>query len=158
VRGGSQTSGRLLDSNDPIIEKLKIALAENVSEYLDALPVDVDHPFLGRRTSGFDFSASWSVWLRRDGFHVNHVHPMGWLSSSFYVELPDFSEEEVANREGWIKFGESGLGLGVRESVSKYIQPKPGMLALFPSYMWHGTVPFGREADRITAPFDVMPR
>jgi hypothetical protein len=28
---------------------------------------------------------------------------------------------------------------------------------LFPSYMWHGTIPF-TSGERMTAPFDVVPR
>jgi hypothetical protein len=34
------------------------------------------------------------------------------------------------------------------------IEPKPGRLALFPSYMWHGTRPFA-EGERMTVAFDV---
>ena len=34
------------------------------------------------------------------------------------------------------------------------VEPKPGRLALFPSYMWHGTRPFG-EGERLTVAFDV---
>jgi hypothetical protein len=31
------------------------------------------------------------------------------------------------------------------------------MLALFPSYMWHGTVPFTQGAERLTIAFDLVP-
>jgi Putative 2OG-Fe(II) oxygenase len=30
-------------------------------------------------------------------------------------------------------------------------------LVLFPSYFWHGTVPFESSADRLTIAFDVVP-
>jgi hypothetical protein len=29
---------------------------------------------------------------------------------------------------------------------------------LFPSYMWHGTVPFDGQAPRLTIAFDLQPR
>ena len=48
---------------------------------------------------------AWSVQLRREGFHVNHVHPQGWISSAYYVSVP----EEVRDpnlMSGWLKFGE----------------------------------------------------
>ena len=35
------------------------------------------------------FSGSWSVRLPGAGHHANHIHPAGWLSSAFYVALPD---------------------------------------------------------------------
>ncbi len=36
-------------------------------------------------------------------------------------------------------------------------QPVVGHLALFPSYFWHGTVPFQSADDRLTIAFDVVP-
>ena len=38
-----------------------------------------------------------------------------------------------------------------------YVQPKPGRLVLFPSYMWHGTVPFASSQQRLTVAFDAVP-
>ena len=40
--------------------------------------------------------------------------------------------------------------------IERVIQPKEGRLVLFPSYMWHGTIPFS-SGERLTAPFDVVP-
>jgi hypothetical protein len=36
------------------------------------------------------------------------------------------------------------------------VEPKPGRLVLFPSYMWHATRPF-RAGERITVAFDIAP-
>jgi hypothetical protein len=38
------------------------------------------------------------------------------------------------------------------------IKPIPGTLVLFPSYMWHGTVPFHAPASRTTIAFDAVPK
>jgi hypothetical protein len=38
------------------------------------------------------------------------------------------------------------------------IRPGVGMLVLFPSYFWHGTVPFSGERTRLTVAFDAVPR
>ncbi|WP_191250243.1 tetratricopeptide repeat protein [Kordiimonas sediminis] len=157
LRGGSQTHGTLLDRPEPVFRAFRGALSDCVQTYIDQLPDDPDHPLLCRKSDGFDFSASWSVRLRKDGFHVNHVHALGWISSAFYVDVPENSPKEDAAHEGWIKFGESGLGLGERDTIQRCIKPQRGMLALFPSYMWHGTVPFTQDRDRMTAPFDVVP-
>jgi Putative 2OG-Fe(II) oxygenase len=37
------------------------------------------------------------------------------------------------------------------------VQPAPGRLVLFPSYMWHGTIPFHDAQPRTTIAFDVVP-
>ena len=37
-----------------------------------------------------------------------------------------------------------------------HLAPAPGMLVLFPSYLWHGTEPFSAESTRLTCAFDVV--
>ena len=44
------------------------------------------------------------------------------------------------------------------EEVLEEHAPEPGLLVLFPSYMWHGTVPFHDTAARTTIAFDVIPK
>jgi hypothetical protein len=61
------------------------------------------------------------------------------------------------DNHGWLKFGESNLGLGGDDRPERFVKPVVGQLVLFPSYMWHGTVPFQSAADRLTIAFDVVP-
>ncbi|MFK8020972.1 MAG: tetratricopeptide repeat protein [Pseudomonadales bacterium] len=159
LKGGTQTPGRLLHKKNPVIQTYRNLLREVVGEYIEALPRDVDHPLLNRQGVDFEFSGSWSVKLQAGGYHVNHVHPQGWISSSCYITMPPHQQGVSLEQQACIKFGESGLGLGEREIVERVIQPKAGMLVLFPSYTWHGTYDFDGDdqAIRLTAPFDVMP-
>lgn len=158
LMGGTQSLGKLLDGPDPVIQAFKGALRRAVSSYLDGLSDDPEHPLLSRKTEQFEFSASWSVRLGKGGYHINHVHPLGWISSAFYVAIDDGLIGDEIDKDGWICFGHSGLNLdGDREQIGKWVKPKPGMLALFPSYMWHGTKPIKKDGERMTAPFDVVP-
>lgn len=62
--------------------------------------------------------------------------------------------------EGWLQFGRPDLPLpGVDRDtlVQRRVAPQPGRLVLFPSMLWHGTVPFGAAAERLTIAFDVVP-
>jgi hypothetical protein len=125
-----------------------------IREYIGALDRTSSHPVDRRARAGYAISGSWSVQLQPGGFHIDHVHPRGWLSSAYYVSLPDVSDRE--SRGGWLKFGEPGTriaGLGPEH----FVQPEEGMLVLFPSYLWHGTVAFTAGARRLTAAFDVIP-
>ena len=169
LRGGTQTIGKLLSYDDPVIKDFKASITQTVMDYIKRLPDDDTHPLCRRKQTildgqGIDFPASWSVRLTGGGYHVNHIHPMGWMSSAFYVAMDDSQIGEGGNDlSGWIKFGESSMRLGDKEHIYKYVKPEAGMLALFPSFMWHGTVPFGSDKDqgkvyRMTAPFDVVPR
>ena len=72
------------------------------------------------------------------------------------MAVPDAAKDEQA-RQGWIKFGESSFDVALKNPVRRAIQPAAGKLVLFPSYMWHGTVPFHDTAARTTIAFDVVP-
>jgi hypothetical protein len=93
------------------------------------------------------------VRLKEQGFHVDHVHPEGWLSSAFYVRMP----EGLTNRAGWLKFGEPGTPTRPHLAAEHFVAPVPGKLVLFPSYMWHGTAPFASEETRLACAFDIIP-
>lgn len=85
------------------------------------------------------------------GFHIDHVHPRGWLSSACYVELPN----TLPDKQGWLKFGEPGIRTAPKLEPEHFVEPAPGKLVLFPSYMWHGTVPFTDPSIRMTVAFDL---
>jgi len=153
LRGGSQTTRSLLTIDDPVIKQYLKALEAPIDAYVSTMQKP-DHPWSGRRTGKFRLSGCWSVKLKPNGYHINHLHPEGWISSAYYVSLPDVTRSGEG-QEGWIKFGEPRWPTPGC-TVEKIIQPKEGRLVLFPSYMWHGTIPFS-SGERITAPFDVVP-
>lgn len=159
LRHGTQTAARLFHLPEPEIQALQAALRDVVQSYIDDMGVDPAHPLLRRKTARFEFSGSWSVKLKPNGFHVNHVHPAGWISSSCYVSIPESMTDHPDSDAGSIKFGESPLSLGSREVIEKIVSPRAGMVVLFPSYTWHGTIPFQGAEDefRMTTPFDAVP-
>ncbi|MGA1730908.1 MAG: putative 2OG-Fe(II) oxygenase, partial [Steroidobacteraceae bacterium] len=61
------------------------------------------------------------------------------------------------DRRGWIKFGETALGLPGQEEVARAIQPRVGHCVFFPAYFWHGTYPFADQGRRLTVPCDFEP-
>lgn len=157
LRGGSQTSGNLFDRREPEIEALVASLRPCIEDYIGRFPTNNEHPLYSRRTGDYEFNASWSVRLERSGFHTMHTHPLGWISSAYYVKVPTEVSESDENGGG-IKFGEPDVDIGEHGKARRTIQPSTGRLVLFPSYMWHGTVPFESDELRITAPFDVTPK
>lgn len=157
LRNGTQTSGSLLDRRDPIIGRLKQALTIAIKKWIGQLPDSCDHPFLRRKGTGIRFSGSWSVKLRPGGFHVPHFHGQGWISSAYYAQLPSIMDGATENWEGCIGFGEPPAIFGLNHPPRRIIIPKTGTLALFPSYMWHGTIPFSGTDMRLTAAFDMVP-
>ncbi len=156
LRGGSQTSGNLFDRHEPEIVALVSSLRPCIEDYIARFPQNNEHPLYMRRTGRYDFNASWSVRLTNCGYHTMHTHPLGWISSAYYVTVPKEVSESDAHGGG-IKFGQPDIDIGEAGEARRKIQPATGRLVLFPSYMWHGTVPFESDEPRMTAPFDVVP-
>jgi hypothetical protein len=154
LRHGTQTAPALLNTSHALLGALRQRIEEAVGVYIARMQADEDHPLSGRRRSGFAFAGSWSSRLYDRGFHVNHIHPAGWISSCYYVSAPD-AVLDASAKEGWIKFGEPSFKLC--DTVRRAIQPVPGRLVLFPSYMWHGTNPFRSAVARTTIAFDAVP-
>src|SRR5262249_48191570 len=119
--------------------------------YLDRLGPGND-PLRARNRGDYELAGLWSIRMPAGGRHIDHVHPQGWVSSACYVEMPT----DLGGQEGAIQFGAARFGARVL-GAERVIQPEPGMLLLFPSYMWHGTLPFAGEGQRLTFAFDLIP-
>lgn len=157
LRHGTQTRGNLFDRKIDEIQALANGLKRQIESRLRTLPAQEGHPFLGRIGSGrIRFAASWSVRLASSGFHINHVHPTGWLSSAFYVSLPP-EVGEAGTQAGALAFGVPDSTLGLHLAPRRIVHPEAGKLVLFPSYFWHGTIPFESRTPRLTVAFDTQP-
>lgn len=155
VRGGTQTDGNLFQRIEPEIVAIREVVRNAAAEHASKLPdLDPRHPLARRRPARIAFSGAWSVRLESGGHHSNHFHSMGWLSSALYIQLPP--DIGAGDHAGWLTLGEPQAQLGIDLPPRRLVEPSPGRLALFPSWMWHGTRPF-EEGERITVAFDVAP-
>ncbi len=164
LRHGSQTMDNLFDRGHPLVEQLKGRITQAVDRYiahLESLSADDSHPLRGRTSPRWRYTDSWSSRLRSSGFHTNHVHSHGWISSCYYVALPPVMTVGGGGdggRAGWISFGTPDIHVpGCDLAPQRQEQPRAGRLVLFPSYMWHGTLPFTDTQPRLTIAFDVVP-
>ena len=155
-RGGSRSRGTVLNRHEPEIAELVAGMAQCIQEYIARLPRDSAHPLCARIHGRFDFADSWSVCLQRGGCHTMHIHQMGWISSAYYVQVPS-ETTGTDSHGGGITFGEPDINIGEHGMARRIIQPVQGRLILFPSYMWHGTVPFDADEPRTAIAFDVVP-
>ena len=156
LRHGSQVLLVPEQSMEAAIRAFAQAIDGPIRRYMQALGAGPD-VVRRRNTGGYRLSGMWSVRLRPQGFHVNHYHPEGWLSSACYLQLPP--AVATHHGEGWLKFGEPAFPTHPILEPEYFLKPEPGLLVLFPSYMWHGTVPFSGAAtdSRVTIAFDVIP-
>jgi hypothetical protein len=71
-----------------VIRALFEAFAGPIEHYRAHLGAGRD-PLRRRNQGRWRFKGAWSVRLRRSGFHTNHTHPRGRISSACYITLPD---------------------------------------------------------------------
>ena len=146
VRGGTQTSGYLFRLKQPILLLLEEQIRVAVRSALAAAPHDPTNPFWGRHPTGatgdaFRFAGCWSVRLTNQGFHTNHIHRSGWMSSALYVDLPD-EMRGAADLAGHIQFGVPPVETGLDLPPQRTVEPRVGESAAVPlvHVAWHGAV------------------
>ncbi len=107
-----------------------------------------DHPFLRALPDEWSLTL-WGTILRAGGEVGAHIHAPNWMSGVYY---PDFAEEEG----GAFAIGVLPGELGEPDLPHRVFRPRTSRMILFPSYLWHGTLPFA-GADRISFAFDLVP-
>ncbi len=155
VRTGTQTQHNLVTLDQELIRAYLAALADPIEQYLAEIGTSDKMPLTRRNQGRFTIENCWSVNLADGGYHVDHVHPEGWISSAYYVIAEGIGSPET--RAGWLRFGMPPFLTDPQLAPSDWIEPRAGLIALFPSYTWHGTVPVADDAPRMTAPLDIVP-
>ena len=156
VRGGTQTDRSIMLRHEPILQRARAAWLEAIRANIAELPGPEDgHPFLLQACSQLLLGGSWSVRLRAAGHNVPHTHPMGWMSSSLYVAIPDEAARGPAPA-GHITFGTPPPELGLDLAPYCSIAPEPGLVVTFPSMMWHAVEPFA-AGERLMIALDIRP-
>ena len=96
----------------------------------------------------------WYNRLLKNGFQTAHIHPGGWLSGVIYLKTIEPSN----STEGAIEFGLHGYDLPIinPDYPKKIFQPVTGDIVLFPSSLFHRTIPFTTDTERCVIAFDLV--
>lgn len=102
-----------------------------------------------------EFTSSWYVNMQKGGHLDAHIHEIGWISGAVYLAMPA-SEDP---KEGAFEYGTHGDGYPKLHDrfPTDFIKPDVGDIVLFPSSLFHRTIPFHAEANRICVAFDLKP-
>jgi len=108
--------------------------------------------YIQKWPSKMDLKA-WHVILQRQGYQEAHIHPSGWLSGVIYLKVvPSLGKDE-----GAIEFSLNGPDYSNISSPKLIHHPDEGDVVLFPSSLFHRTIPFSTDTDRIVIAFDLVP-
>lgn len=153
IEHGEQSAGNIFVSNDPIVEKIKSIIQKRVMEYRDHFKGS-NEGFIKKWPINTSLHG-WIIDLKKGGSLASHMHKKGWLSGSLYLNLP----KDPGSSQGNIIFDLDGANYPKNGQV---FQPKEfniekGDIILFPSSIFHKTVPFEALEHRVTLAFDVKP-
>jgi tetratricopeptide (TPR) repeat protein len=151
---GTQTPRTLLGLDDPTIAAFKGSVDVAVRDYISRLRVEENDPVGRRKSDRYRFAGLWSTRLENQGVQPNQVRDNGWITGIYCVAYAP-AERPSNPHAGWLKLGEPNRPVD-RCLAERVIEPKVGTLGLFPSYMWHGVIPF-EGSERLTVSFDVVP-
>jgi tetratricopeptide (TPR) repeat protein len=139
-------------SGDRASPALMESIRTAVAAYADSLAGD--HPFVRGRPQRATF-APWALLFRGAGHQVAHHHPGCWLTGVYYVSARRDVPRPDLPLPGTIRIGVLPDWAGAPPWPVIEVEPVPGTLLLFPSFVPHETVPPGEGAERISVAFDV---
>ena len=150
-------TGEIFDSREPGIQALSEFVTDSVARMMERLTLPPDHPFPASQPQRC-YLSGWGVRMWRGGFQIPHYHKEAWISGVYYVRLPAVITESDAAQQGWIEFGRGPDDI-FQDSApqTRRIQPEEGKLIAFPSYIWHRTLPFDDDKERLCISFNVVP-
>ena len=133
-----------------IFAELERGLARHVAAFGRELEFD-----LGRQRLGLD--SLWVNVMNKGAIHAPHIHPHSVISGTYYVTVPA--------RSGAIRFEDPRLALMMAAPARKAkarlenrlfvdVEPKPGMLLLWESWLRHGVETNRAQGQRISVSFN----
>jgi uncharacterized protein (TIGR02466 family) len=154
IRGGTVIRN-LFNTKNPSILQFEIILKAAINQYIVNLPDNTKHPFLMMKTESYELLDCWVNFLQPGDYQSNHIHNNGTISGVYYLDEPEIEPNE--EHAGWIEFNRAGYNLPhfAGEKGIELIKPTGGMFIFFPSYVWHGTIPYTHSYSRLSISFDI---
>ena len=152
LTNGTQTAGNIFAVNKISETDIESIIRAEIEKYRTHFK-DSDEGFIRNWPSSYKIKG-WLVSMQRGGKLDAHMHELGWVSGSIYINVPVKSKENSGNLV--MRLGEKAPEGDVKKSQESIIDVETGSLCLFPSSLHHYTVPFEEEENRIVLAFDVM--
>jgi uncharacterized protein (TIGR02466 family) len=154
---GIQSAGNLFKRPEASFARLSALIREHVARYRLRLAGETciyaqDFP------QATEFSSSWYVKMSKGGHLTSHIHETGWLSGVVYLAMP--RDRPPGSEAGGIEFSTDGDDYPRLHDdfPRKTLLPGVGDIVFFPSSLFHRTIPFESDEERVCIAFDVKPR
>jgi uncharacterized protein (TIGR02466 family) len=153
TRHGLQTRV-LVQEGDKALPRLLEQIKSAIGHYVEHLPAS-PHPFAAVSPARVRLN-SWAVVYPQHGRQAPHFHPAGWISGVAYVGAPRSAGE--SKYRGPLVLGEVQPEWFRGDPAWKIheVEPIPGRIVLFPSFVPHATRATEVPGQRISVAFDAV--
>jgi hypothetical protein len=154
LSNGYQTLGNLFDIENSFVDEIQKVVRSEIERY--RINFENSPEGLIRKWSTNYSLYGWLICMKSGGELLPHIHEVGWLSGSIYINVPPNSK----NNSGKLVVapGKDSDATDSRLNSKKVIDVVTGSMALFPASLMHHTIPFESEEERIVLAFDVIPK
>ena len=149
ITNGYQTAGNLFANRDFDTNEIQKIIKIEIEKYRLNFK-DSKEGFIKNWPTNYNLNG-WLISMKKGGKLSAHMHDLGWLSGSIYINVPQKSELESGNLVVCIDENEN------KNENKKSLDVVTGTLCLFPSSLLHYTIPFESEENRIVLAFDMIP-
>ncbi|NND60570.1 MAG: tetratricopeptide repeat protein, partial [Gammaproteobacteria bacterium] len=159
TRKGYQSGNLLVDDETGLFSLLRDQVQAHVERFLARPLSNSEHPYAQFTPEDCHFYM-WATVLDEQGHQNPHIHPAGWVSGVYYVQVDDIDTDDQ-EQAGWIEFGRPEFdfpGVSEKDLDIRLFPPRAGQLFLFPSYFHHRTIPYRGDKPRISLAFDYIPK
>ena len=153
ITNGYQTAGNLFAQKNDFIDKIKNIIHLEIEKYQIHFK-DSKEGLIKSWPTTYNLNG-WLVSMKSGGKLSAHMHEKGWVSGSVYINVPPKLKTDSGNLVVCIDDEKHTTRKNINQK--KIIDVVTGSLCLFPSSLYHYTIPFEAEEKRIVLAFDVMP-
>jgi len=153
ITNGYQTAGNLFVQKNDFIDKIKNIIHLEIEKYQIHFK-DSKEGLIRSWPTTYNLNG-WLVSMKSGGKLSAHMHEEGWVSGSVYINVPPKLKTNSGNLVVCIEDEKHTTGKSINQK--KIIDVVTGSLCLFPSSLYHYTIPFEAEEERIVLAFDLMP-
>ncbi len=155
LHNGKQSAGNLFKRPEASFRTLAELVKQEFKNYRHQF-AGADGELIKSFPGELEFTSSWFVKMRQGGHLDPHIHEIGWISGAVYLAMPSNKKNPD---EGAFEYGVHGDGYPQKHNNFPVgsVMPKVGEIVLFPSSLFHRTIPFTSSEERICIAFDLKP-
>jgi len=138
------------DLNNNSLKNFLGAISPKIKDAIDDMGWDTNKQIV-------KITSMWSIINKKDSFNERHHHGNSALSAAYYVNADNDSGDIVFYdpRQAFIYSHPENSKINDLNAQIKSVNPKSGLLVLFPSYLDHSVNPNCSKKDRVVISFNI---